>query len=162
MELLKLTALIVVIFLGVSFYLFKIPPSISKIYYLLRDKFGYPYQYIFTVFMFFVGGMVMYLGAKNESQLTANMFYLGGSFLLFVGVFPNFEDDEQRQHYIMAALGLIITLLAFSNPSNYFYPILTFLAMAGILKAIRIKNSILWIELIFICLTFYQLYLKYS
>lgn len=154
-----ITALIVIVFLGVSYILFGIQPSISKLYYKYRDRFGEPYQYIFTLFMWVVGIMVMYLGAKNETQLTANTFYLGGSFLLFVGVFPRFEEDQQKEHYIMAALGLIITLLAFLP--NY-WPILIFIAMAGILKLIRINNYILFVELVFICLTFWQLYLKYS
>jgi hypothetical protein len=156
-----ITAIVAILFIGISLIYFGWLPSISKIYYKLKEK-KEGLQYLFTLFMWFVGIMVMYMGGKNEPNATANMFYLGGAFLLFVGAFPRFEEDEQKEHYVVAGMGLIVTLLALSNPTNYFMPILSFIVISGLIKALKFNNSIFWIEIVFICLTFGALYIKYS
>jgi hypothetical protein len=148
---LLITALVVLIYLVTVTIKFGWLPSISRSYYELK------HNWVFTLFMWFVGISVMYMGGKDASNLAANIFYIGGSFLLFVGVYPRFEEDHKWQHYICALLGLLITLIAFIFRDGNYLPILLFLTISGILVFLKLKNLYFWIEIVFIILTFLAL-----
>lgn len=148
MTALQLTALVFCFFVGGLTIIFGVQPSISKFYYKLKEaKEGL--QYLFTVFMFFIGGMVIYMGTKGVHSLTSDLtFWFGGLFLMYVGVFPRFEDDQEKQHYICALLGLLFTLSGFYFRDNNWQIITSFLLIASLLYRLKVNNLYLWVELV--------------
>lgn len=152
-----IAAIITGLFIVISLLMFGWVQSISKIYYKLKEK-GKGWKWLFTFFMWFVGITIMYLGGKDTNRLAANTFYIGGAFLMYVGVFPNFEDkDEKWRHYLCAFLGLVITLIAFVFRDNNYWSIILFAISSGLLKVLKVNNIFFWIEITFIVLTFMAL-----
>lgn len=126
-------------------------PSISKSYYKLK------HNWIFTLFMWFVGGAVMYLGGKDSSTLAANTFYIGGAFLLYVGVFPRFEEDQATKHYLCALAGIVITLIGFIFRDHNYLPIIALAISALTMKRMKVNNLTFWVEVAFIVIAFLAL-----
>ena len=145
---LLITALVFAICVGGSLLYFGWQPSISRIYYKLKKK-KEGLQNLFTLFMWFIGIMVIYMGTKGVHSLTSDLFFwFGGLFLMYVGVFPEFEDDQSKQHYTCALLGLLFTLTGFYFRDGNWYIITAFLLVASFLVGLRPKNLYLWVELV--------------
>jgi len=148
MKALTITALVFSIFFGGLTIIFGVQPSISKFYYKLKEvKWGL--QYLFTLFMWFIGIMVIYMGTKGIHSLTSDlMFWFGGLFIMYVGVFPEFEDDQEKQHYLCALLGLLFTLSGFYFRDGNWQIITAFLLVSSLLYRLRVNNLYLWVELV--------------
>lgn len=130
-----ITAIIFLLGVSLGTYFLGLPPSISDFFYRLP----YGLKWLFTVFLSAIGILCMYIGLNNT------MVLMGFSCIL-VGFFPRFNEDQKLQHYISAVgiigagmwqIGVVL--------GSWYLPVIFIVLLYPLY---RLKNHILWIELV--------------
>lgn len=135
--------LIFLLYVGFITYKFGVLPSISDSWYELKPlKLGF----LFTLFCWSIGFLlVTYSGYTNTP-----FFFLSGAGLCFVGVATAFKikkSTERRIHVIGANVCVLSALVGLWVDFHLWYFLPLFLLCYLILKLLKIKNIIWWVEI---------------
>jgi hypothetical protein len=136
MILLIIAAFIFIGYIATITYLYGWLPSISESFYRLPVKFNW----IFSTFLWIISINMMYAGGTN-------LMFLAGFFIMFVGVFPYF-NETRWQHYISALLGIGFGMASLWVNFNQWPLVLLFIIIGLFLIVSKVKNLYFWIEII--------------
>ena len=147
MNYLLLTTIQAVVFISyITFLLIKFKgplTSISDSWYKLGGFDG-KLSFLFTLFCW---GLAIPMLLQSGSTA---LFFLSGAGLSFVGVatmFKSKDDITPYIHFIGAGIGIIFALIGIGVERYTWIPLLAWSIMALVLKLLKIKNYIWWIEI---------------
>ena len=114
-------------------------PSISDSWYLLKGR----QKFLFTLFCFSLGITMLFQSVPSA------LFFLSGVALSFVGINTTFKDDWiiPYVHFAGAGLCIVFALLGIGFVLNSWIPMIIFVILAGLIKLLKVKNDVWWIEI---------------
>jgi hypothetical protein len=121
--------------------------SISESWY----KLGEPLNVLFTLFCFSIGIMMPF----HIVGTVPIFFFLSGAGLCFTGAAAMFKDDNITSivHMIGATICVIGGLLGIGVELGHWIPTIIFIISASLLRLLKVKNNIWWIEIVaFACI----------
>ena len=136
MNLVIITAILFILFVGLSLIILGVQPSISAIYKSLSIK----WKWLFVLFMFMLGGLCIAIGKNSPMTIM-------GFGCIIVGCFPRFYDDQGVQHYIGALAIIAAGMWHVGVVLGLWIMPLIFGIMTAIILISKVKNKTLWIEL---------------
>lgn len=147
MVLIILSLLIYLLYNVFLFKLFGFLPSISGSTYKLDERYpGTPAKYLFTLFCWGAGFLLMPAWFDLTPDRWQFFVFLSCAGLLLVGASPNFQDGmEGRVHYVSAGFCVGMALLWCLIVAGTWYIVLASFAVFMI-QAYRDKKWIYWIE----------------
>ena len=151
MNLIIITAVLFVLFVGLSLIILGVQPSISAIYKALPSK----WKWLFVLFMFILGGLCIAIGSNNAMTIM-------GFGCFFVGSFPRFYDDQGFQHYIGALAIISAGMWHVGVVLELWILPLIFGIITIIILLFNVRNKILWIELSAFAIMIFGLVFEYS
>lgn len=118
-------------------------PSISDSWYELQGL----QKSLFTWFCFSLG-VTMFFQTNGTAPA---LFFLSGSGLVLVGVATRFMDKESKEplmHFTGAATCIIGALVGIGVERGFWLPLIYFILVSSTLSIFKIKNKIIWVEII--------------
>lgn len=146
--LLIISMIICIGYLGVTYLIHGVTPSISMSYYKWKDLDKF-YGILFTLFCWGVGFTIIPVWLELTPTTWQFTAFLSAAGLLFVGASPSFKDYslERDVHTIGAGICFVSSLIWSAIVGS---PIILTIAVLLIAGAIitRIKNLTYWLEII--------------
>lgn len=138
MTFLIITAIIFLGYIVTVTCLFGWLPSISESFYEII-KVNPNLHWIFSLFLWTISILMMIAGGTN-------LMFLAGFFIMFVGVFPYF-NETRWQHYFSALLGIGLGMASLWIDFHLWYLVLLFIFIGLFLIVSKVKNLYWWIEI---------------